>query len=46
MTGSNEVKIDPYDVAFYPWVFTQENENIYPHEDLYPNVYSRFIHNT
>lgn len=25
-------------------MFTQINKNIYPHEDLYTNVYSNFIH--
>lgn len=41
-----KLKVDQYNVAFYFWLFTQENENICQHEDLYANVYSRFIHNS
>lgn len=29
-----KLTVGPYDVAFYSWIFTQENENICPHEDL------------
>ena len=41
-----KLKIEPCDVPFYPWLFTQENENICPHEDWYANTHSRFIHNS